>query len=228
MGPKGWRCCPDASPAALPCTPPTACHPWAAPPTHWPLLVSAPADGSLGSRTALFHEPYADQPDTHGTRTIELGRLRQLVADADAAGLQVAVHAIGDRAVDDVLGLYADLAHSRRGSGGGGGDAAAAGSNGDAAAVPPRHPTHRIEHAQHLSGPAAARRMAEAGVAVTPNPLHLLADRSILEARLGAARAGAGHTYAFGTLRQAGVTAAFGSDWPVVELDALGALPCCG
>ncbi|KAL4419238.1 hypothetical protein ABPG77_001176 [Micractinium sp. CCAP 211/92] len=59
------------------------------------------ADGSLGSRTALFHQPYADQPGSSGTRTIELDTLRQLVADADGAGLQVAVHAIGDRAVDE-------------------------------------------------------------------------------------------------------------------------------
>lgn len=46
------------------------------------------ADGSLGSRTALFHEPYADAPTTSGTQAIELGRLRELVAAADAAGLQ--------------------------------------------------------------------------------------------------------------------------------------------
>lgn len=45
-------------------------------------------DGSLGSRTALFHEPYADAPGTSGTRTIETPRLRELVVAADKAGLQ--------------------------------------------------------------------------------------------------------------------------------------------
>ena len=162
------------------------------------------ADGSLGSRTALFHEPYADAPATAGTRTIELERLRQLVAAADGAGLQVAVHAIGDRAVDEVLGVYAALRANHSGGGGG---------------APRRH---RIEHAQHLSAPHVAAGLAAAGVVVTPNPLHLLADEPVLEARLGPARSGAGRTYAFRTLLAAGVTMACGSDWPVVPLDALG------
>lgn len=127
--------------------------------------------------------------------------------------MQVAVHAIGDRAVDDVLALFAELAAnsssgSSRGSGSGGGPAA-------------RKAPHRIEHAQHILGPAAAARLAAAGVAVTPNPLHLLADAGILEPRLGRERAGAGRTYALRTLLRANVTAALASDWPVVPLDPL-------
>jgi predicted amidohydrolase YtcJ len=168
------------------------------------------ADGSLGARTALLHQPYADAPGSAGSRSITVQRLRELAAGAAAAGLQVAVHAIGDRAVDDVLSIYAELA-ANRSSGGGGGDG--------------RERQHRIEHAQHISGPGVARRMAAARVAATPNPLHLLADRLLLEARLGLERAGAGRTYAFRTLLEAGVLAAFGSDWPVVPLDALGERP---
>ncbi|KAL4431236.1 hypothetical protein ABPG75_006492 [Micractinium tetrahymenae] len=195
------------------------------------------ADGSLGSRTALFHQPYADQPGSSGTRTIELAALRRLVADADAAGLQVAVHAIGDRAVDEVLSIYAELAANRsvhssgsssahgNGSGGDGGSGSSSrgsSSSGGGATEPGRRrPPHRIEHAQHISGPATAAAMATAGVAATPNPQHLLADRAVLLPRLGAERAGAGRTYAFRTLLQAGVVSAFGSDWPVVPLDPL-------
>jgi predicted amidohydrolase YtcJ len=171
------------------------------------------ADGSLGSRTALFHEPYADQPGSSGTRTIEADRLRQLVTAADAARLQVAVHAIGDRAVDEVLQVYADLASNSSISG----SSAEQQQQGQQRQRAP----HRIEHAQHISGAAAAARMAAAGVAVTPNPLHLLADVGVLEARLGAQRAGEGRTYAFRTLVEAGVTAAFASDWPVVPLEPL-------
>jgi hypothetical protein len=180
-----------------------------------PLFVCRAADGSLGSRTALFHEPYSDQPDTRGTRTIELLQLRELAAGADAAGLQLAVHAIGDRAVDDVAAVYAELASKRsvHSSGGGG--------NGPASQQRLRR-AHRLEHVQHLSGPETARRLAAAGVAVTPNPLHLAADRAIAAARLGTERAGPGRTFAFKTLLQAGVTSGFGSDWPVVPLDALG------
>lgn len=57
--------------------------------SRWRAALAPPADGSLGSRTALFHQPYADQPGSGGTRTIALETLRQLVAGADAAGLQV-------------------------------------------------------------------------------------------------------------------------------------------
>lgn len=179
------------------------------------LACSCCADGSLGSRTALFHEPYADEPGSSGTRTIELDRLRQLVVEADAAGLQVAVHAIGDRAVDEVLDIYAELAHRKNSSSGGVGGGS----------VPVRR-RHRIEHAQHLSSPEVAQRLAAAGVVVTPNPLHLLADMAVLQPRLGRERAGAGRTYALRTLVEAGATTACGSDWPVVPLDALG--EACG
>ena len=84
-----------------------------------------------------------------------------------------------------------------------------------------RRRPHRIEHAQHIAGACTAAALAAAGVAVTPNPQHLLADLPVLVPRLGAERAGAGRTYAFRTLLQAGVTSAFGSDWPVVGLGPL-------
>ena len=126
--------------------------------------------------------------------------------------------------MDEVLALFSELAANRSSSssssssnGGGSGKSGSGSGSGPAARVSP----HRIEHAQHISGPAAAARLAAAGVAVTPNPLHLLADAGILEARLGRERAGAGRTYALGTLLRASVTAALASDWPVVPLEPL-------
>lgn len=143
---------------------------------------------------------------------------------------QVAVHAIGDRAVEEVLELFAELAansssESMEGSGSGSGSGTSGGSigngSGSTSARPAGRAPHRIEHVQHISGPATAQRLAAAGVAVTPNPLHLLADAGILEARLGRERAGAGRSYALRTLLEANVTAALASDWPVVPLEPL-------
>eukprot|EP00887_Chlorella_sp_A99_P005517 scaffold1.g5517.t1 len=178
------------------------------------------ADGSLGSRTALMHEPYSDDPSTSGTTTVDRQALARMVEGADAAGLQVAIHAIGDKAVDDVLGIYEAVQQQRQQqqqaqrdkiSGG-----STSGSGSDGGHPPLRH---RIEHAQHLSGPTAARRMAALGVVATPNPLHLLADMPVLVTRLGTERAGAGRTYAFRTLLDAGVRAATASDWPIMPLE---------
>lgn len=83
-------------------------------------------------------------------------------------------------------------------------------------------PKHRIEHAQHLSHPEAAAKFAEHGVFAIANPLHLLTDGPMLESRLGSAQAAPGFAFAFNTLLKQGAPVAFASDWPVVELDALG------
>lgn len=171
-------------------------------------------DGSLGSRTALMHEAYADGPvGGAGTRTVDPAAFAAAAAAADAAGLQLAVHAIGDAAVDDVLAVYAAIERQARKTG-----------QRTAKQQSQRGP-HRIEHAQHISGPAAVAQMAALGVAVTPNPLHLVADAGILEPRLGAARVAAG-AYAFRALCGGGGAAAcgFASDWPVVPVDPVGTL----
>ena len=150
------------------------------------------------------------------------------------------MHAIGDRAVDEVLHLFAELAANTSSSSSvGGGSSSSSGRDGGSSSggssgsssdergssqIPARpggKPPHRIEHVQHISGPGTAQQLAAAGVAVTPNPLHLLADAGILEARLGRERAGAGRSYALRTLLDAGVMAALASDWPVVPLEPL-------
>lgn len=109
-------------------------------------------------------------------------------------------HAIGDKAVDDVLSLYEQLEEDKT-------DLTSA--------------WLRIEHVQHIAGPETARRMAALGAYAVINPLHLLADAPMLERRLGAARAGPDRAYAWRTLADAGVKLACGSDWPVVDLDPL-------
>ncbi len=161
-------------------------------------------DGSLGSGTALMHEPYVNDPATNGTRVIDPARLAKEAHAAAAAGLQVAIHAIGDKAVDEVLDIMAGIEHSLPASAGGG---------------PLRH---RIEHAQHLSGAAAAARFGELGVTALLNPLHLITDRHMLHRSLGAYRSGHGRAFAYKTLLEAGAPMALASDWPVVDLDPMG------
>lgn len=102
------------------------------------------ADGSLGSRTALFYQPYTDTPTpVYGTRVTPLPTLERWAQAAHAAGLQVAVHAIGDRAVEEVGGMLGRV----RGGGGRG-----------------RGVRHRIEHAQHMASDATPGMLAAAGV----------------------------------------------------------------
>jgi predicted amidohydrolase YtcJ len=105
-----------------------------------------------------------------------------MMLDAESAGLQLAVHAIGERAVDEVIDIHQQIAN-RRASGG-------------AAGAQPQQ-RHRIEHAQHLSGGEAAGRIARLGLSVVANPLHLLSDRHMLLRRLGEQRAAPGRAFAY-------------------------------
>ncbi|GBF91437.1 hypothetical protein Rsub_04177 [Raphidocelis subcapitata] len=175
--------------------------------------VKAFADGSLGSRTALMHEPYADAPSEAGARMIDLDRLAREAAAADAAGLQVAVHAIGDRAVDDVLSVFEAVAASKAGA------ARPRGAPGGAA--PWR--ALRMEHAQHISGPRAAARFGALAASAVPvaNPQHLATDAPMLDGRLGPARATPERAFAWPLLSAAGARVAAGSDWPVVDVAPL-------
>jgi predicted amidohydrolase YtcJ len=89
------------------------------------------ADGSLGSTTAWFFKPYLDAPDSTGIPSDELSKPDQMyanIAGADKAGLQIAIHAIGDRAINTILNFY-ERAEKENG---------------------PADRRFRIEHAQHL------------------------------------------------------------------------------
>lgn len=152
-------------------------------------------DGSMGSSTAWFHEPYTDAPGSSGLPVTDLDRLRRDIAGADAARLHVVVHAIGDRAIDWLLDAFA----------------AVAAQNGA------RDRRFRIEHAQHPR-PDAIRRIARDGVVASAQPYHLVDDGPWAEKRIGARIA---YTYPFRSLLDAGARVTFGSDFFVAPMDPL-------
>ncbi len=157
------------------------------------------ADGSLGSTTALFFEPYLDEPGTSGLPSDEMVDAEAMLADmlgADAAGLQLAIHAIGDKANAAILDMFAEVA--RR--------------NG------PRDRRLRIEHAQHFRMSDIPRMHAQ-GVIASMQPYHAIDDGRWAEKRIGAERAKG--TYAFRSLLDAGAVLAFGSDWYVAPMEPL-------
>jgi predicted amidohydrolase YtcJ len=154
------------------------------------------SDGSLGARTARFHEPYVDAPGQRGVWTTRVDDMREWIPAADAAGLAITTHAIGDEANDVVLDIFADAA-KRNGA---------------------RDRRFRIEHAQHLS-PGAWTRMAEQKVIASVQPYHAADDGRWAVRRIGEERLN--RTYAFRSLLDAGVTTCFGSDWPVAPLDPM-------
>jgi predicted amidohydrolase YtcJ len=161
--------------------------------------VKAFADGSLGSGTALFFEPYDDEPDNRGVfaaEAIPLATLEERVVAADAAGLQVEIHAIGDRANAEILDVFERVA--RR--------------NG------PRDRRFRIEHAQHLRS-GDIPRFAALGVVASMQPYHAIDDGRWAEKRIGRERSRT--TYAFRSLLDAKAVLAFGSDWDVAPLSPL-------
>jgi predicted amidohydrolase YtcJ len=153
-------------------------------------------DGSLGSGTAWFHEPYVGEPDNCGLAVVELDELQKRMTAADAAGLQLAVHAIGDRATAELLGLWEKVAEG----------------NG------PRDRRLRMEHAQHIQSKNLAR-FAALGAIASMQPYHCIDDARWAEARIGPKRCS--EAYVFRSLIDAGVRLAFGSDWPVAPLDPL-------
>jgi predicted amidohydrolase YtcJ len=153
-------------------------------------------DGSLGSSTALFFEPYTDDPSTSGIlheQTFPEGIMEKRILEADRAGLQVAVHAIGDRAVSMLLDIY-EKAVSVNG---------------------PRDRRWRVEHAQHLR-PGDIARFGRLGLIASVQPYHAIDDGRWAERKIGPDRVKT--TYAFESLRRAGAVLAFGSDWTVAPL----------
>jgi predicted amidohydrolase YtcJ len=153
-------------------------------------------DGSLGSTTAWFYDPYEDEPSTAGLMVTDTAELRDWILHGDSAGLQVVVHAIGDRANDWLLDVYEWVA-ARNG---------------------PRDRRFRIEHAQHLS-PAAIGRFAAFGVLPSMQPYHAIDDGRWAEKRIGPERIRT--TYAFRSLLDGGAGLMFGSDWTVAPIDPL-------
>jgi predicted amidohydrolase YtcJ len=158
--------------------------------------VKGYVDGSLGSTTALFYEPYDDAPETSGLLVTPEDSLRKWIGAADAAGLQVAVHAIGQRANGLILDIYDSLAQAHG----------------------PKDRRFRIEHAQHLRRQDIGR-IARLGVIASMQPYHAIDDGRWAEKRIGPERIKT--TYAFRSLLDAGAHLAFGSDWTVAPLDPI-------
>ena len=153
-------------------------------------------DGSLGSTTAWFHEPFSDEPGTSGLIVTDTALLREWIRSADEARLHVAVHAIGDRANDWLLDVFEDVAATNE----------------------PRDRRFRIEHAQHLS-PAGLARFKAQGVLPSMQPYHAIDDGRWAEKRIGAERIE--RTYAFRSLLDGDATLMFGSDWTVAPISPL-------
>jgi predicted amidohydrolase YtcJ len=153
-------------------------------------------DGSLGSSTAKMFEPYLHEKGSTGVYVTPLNRLREYIEGADAAGLSVAVHAIGDRANAELLDIFAEVAMK----------------NG------PRDRRFRIEHAQHLR-PQDYARFKELNVIPSLQPYHAIDDGRWAEGRIGVERCAA--SYACRSLLDAGARLAFGSDWSVAPLNPL-------
>jgi predicted amidohydrolase YtcJ len=157
------------------------------------------ADGSLGSSTAFFFEPYSDTPGTRGLlfdQMLPEGIMLERVEAADKLGLQVMIHAIGDEANLRILDIYQQAAEQ----------------NG------PRDRRFRIEHAQHLR-PSEIARFGRQKVIASMQPYHEADDGRWCEKRIGPERSKG--SYAFRSLLNAGAMLAFGSDWNVAPLNPL-------
>ncbi|XP_002513056.2 protein LONG AFTER FAR-RED 3 isoform X1 [Ricinus communis] len=162
--------------------------------------VKAFADGSLGSNSALFYEPYIGEPHNYGLQVTDVENLFNMTVASDKVGLQVAIHAIGDRANDMVLDMYESVVST----------------NGK------RDRRFRIEHAQHLASGTAAR-FGEQGIIASVQPDHLLDDADSAIKKLGMDRAQNG-SYQFRSLLSSNAQLALGSDWPVANINPLGGI----
>lgn len=154
------------------------------------------ADGSLGSTTAWFYEPYLDKPDSRGLALEEPEKIYEAVKSADDANLQVMIHAIGDRANDEILKIYERIEKE----------------NGA------RDRRFRIEHAQHLNE-GLIKRFASDKVIASMQPFHAIDDGRWAYKRLDEKRLKG--TYAFRSLLDAGANLAFGTDWFVAPLNPM-------
>jgi predicted amidohydrolase YtcJ len=150
-------------------------------------------DGSMGAGTALFFEPYADDPGTSGLPIHTRDELEALVVNADRAGLQIAAHAIGDKANAWILDAFS-RARAENGR---------------------RDSRHRVEHSQVVRSIDVVR-FRELGVIASIQPSHCIDDMRWAEKRIGARVSDA---YRFASFLEAGVRLAFGTDWDVEPLD---------
>jgi predicted amidohydrolase YtcJ len=153
-------------------------------------------DGSLGSHTAAFLEPYTDLQTDTGLFVNSEEDLYNWIMESDRAGLQVVIHAIGDEAINFLLNAYEKVAAE----------------NGE------RDRRFRIEHSQHIA-PADIERYGKLKVIASMQPYHAIDDGRWAEEYIGPERVKT--TYAFRSLLDSGATLAFGSDWFVAPATPL-------
>jgi predicted amidohydrolase YtcJ len=161
--------------------------------------LKAYVDGSLGSRTAAMLQPYDDAPGETGVLVTRRDSLYAWTRSADAAGLHVMVHAIGDRANRIQLDIFERVAQE----------------NGA------RDRRFRIEHAQHLN-PADVPRFGGLGIIASMQPYHAIDDGRWAGRRVGPERIG--QAYVFRSLLDSRARLAFGSDWDVETASPLGGI----
>ena len=157
-------------------------------------------DGSLGARTALMRQDYADEPGTRGISTLSQEDLDALVALAEENKMQVAVHAIGDKAIEMCLDSYEKVLKD--------------GKN------PNRH---GIVHCQITDRPLL-QRFADLDVHALVQPIFLHYDMHICADRVGQELTNT--SYAFHTMNELGVHVSYGTDSPVEDLDPIANLHC--
>ncbi len=155
------------------------------------------ADGSLGSTTASFFAAYDDAPDTSGLPGDDMPAMQERVLAADKAGLQIMIHAIGDKANDAILTIYENTLKSNGAE---------------------RDRRFRIEHAQHIRSQDIPR-FGRDRVIASMQPYHAIDDGRWAQKRIGAERIKT--TYAFRSLLDTGATLAFGTDWSVAPMNPL-------
>jgi len=153
------------------------------------------ADGSLGARTAALKEPYSDKLETRGIMLYTQRKLNGLILKAHRVGLQLAVHAIGDRAIEAVLTAFSKALKE----------------------FPRENHRHRIEHCSVLN-PELIKRMKGLGLIASVQPHFIVSDFWVAD-RLGKARAR--WIYSFKTLMQKELIVASGSDCPVEPINPL-------
>jgi len=154
------------------------------------------SDGSLGARTAYLAEDYHDEPGTRGIPIMSQEKLDELVLMAHKAGMQVAVHAIGDGAMSMVIDAMEKAQFT----------------------YPRTDPRHGIIHCQITDMPLL-ERYRKLNLIAYVQPVFLDYDMHIVEARVGKEKAMT--SYAFNTMTEMGIHVSFGTDCPVERYDAL-------
>jgi hypothetical protein len=151
-------------------------------------------DGSAGARTAAMSEPYVGEPSNRGMLCLETAELNALVRDYHAKGWRLAVHAIGDRAIDRVLDAYAAALAER----------------------PDPDRRHRIEHCSFVR-PDQIARMARLGVHPVSQPVFVHEYGELYVSALGPERTAASHPMR--SWIDAGLKPAASTDGPVSGID---------